>query len=35
MPWAVANALGALVGPPDAAAATAVQRQVNLPYRIQ
>src|SRR5438552_18914630 len=34
MPWAAAIALGAIVAPPDAAAATAVLRQVNLPYRI-
>ena len=35
MPWAAAIALGAIVAPPDAAAATAILRQVNLPYRIQ
>ncbi|WGS20038.1 MULTISPECIES: sodium:proton antiporter [unclassified Bradyrhizobium] len=35
MPWAVAVALGAIVAPPDAAAATAILRQVSLPYRIQ
>lgn len=34
MPWAVAVALGAIVAPPDAAAATAVMRQVNLPHRM-
>ena len=34
MPWSVAIALGAIVAPPDAAAAIAVLRQVNLPYRI-
>ena len=34
MPWAVAIALGAIVAPPDAAAATAVLRQVRLPHRI-
>ncbi|WP_029585539.1 sodium:proton antiporter [Bradyrhizobium sp. URHD0069] len=34
MPWSAAIALGAIVAPPDAAAATAVLRQVNLPYRI-
>lgn len=34
MPWAVAIALGAIVAPPDAAAATAVVRQVRLPHRI-
>ncbi|NEV00133.1 cation:proton antiporter [Bradyrhizobium uaiense] len=35
MPWPVAIALGAIVAPPDAAAATAILRQVSLPYRIQ
>jgi Na+/H+ antiporter len=34
MPWAVAIALGAIVAPPDAAAASAVVRQVGLPHRI-
>jgi monovalent cation/hydrogen antiporter len=34
MPWAAAVALGAVVAPPDAAAATAVLRQVQLPHRI-
>jgi Na+/H+ antiporter len=34
MPWSVAIALGAIVAPPDAAAAVAILRQVNLPYRI-
>lgn len=34
MPWAAAIALGAVVAPPDAAAATAVLRQVGLPHRI-
>ena len=34
MPWSVAIALGAIVAPPDAAAAIAILRQVNLPYRI-
>jgi monovalent cation/hydrogen antiporter len=34
MPWAAAIALGAIVAPPDAAAATAILRQVRLPYRI-
>ena len=34
MPWPVAIALGAIVAPPDAAAATAVLRQVRLPNRI-
>jgi CPA1 family monovalent cation:H+ antiporter len=34
LPWAAAIALGAAVAPPDAAAATAVLRQVNLPHRL-
>jgi CPA1 family monovalent cation:H+ antiporter len=34
MPWVVAVALGAIVAPPDAAAATAVMRQVRLPHRV-
>ena len=34
MSWPAAIALGAIVAPPDAAAATAVLRQVGLPYRI-
>jgi Na+/H+ antiporter len=34
MPWAVAVALGAAVAPPDAAAATAVLKEVRLPHRI-
>ncbi len=34
MPWAVAIALGAIVAPPDAAAATAVLRQLRLPHRL-
>ena len=34
MPWAAAIALGAIVAPPDAAAATAALRQLNLPHRI-
>jgi monovalent cation/hydrogen antiporter len=34
MPLSAAIALGAIVAPPDAAAATAILRQVNLPYRI-
>ena len=34
MPWAAAIALGAIVAPPDAAAATAVLRQVRPPHRI-
>jgi Na+/H+ antiporter len=34
MPWAAAIALGAVVAPPDAAAATAVLRQLRPPHRI-
>src|SRR4051812_27844473 len=34
MPWAAAVALGAVVAPPDAAAATAVLRQVPVPHRL-
>jgi CPA1 family monovalent cation:H+ antiporter len=34
LPWAAATALGAIVAPPDAAAATAVLRQLRPPYRI-
>src|SRR3954469_18924684 len=34
MPWSAAIALGAIVAPPDAAAATAILRQVKLPHRI-
>src|SRR5215470_14541056 len=34
MPWGPAIALGAIVAPPDAAAATAVLRQVRLPHRL-
>ena len=34
MSWPAAIALGAIVAPPDAAAATAVLRQVKLPYQI-
>ena len=35
MPWSIAVALGAIVAPPDAAAATAVMRQIKLPHRIR
>ncbi len=35
LPWSAAIALGAIVAPPDAAAAVAIVRQVNLPYRLQ
>ena len=34
MPWAAAVALGAVVAPPDAAAATAVLRQLKPPHRL-
>ncbi|UTD26712.1 sodium:proton antiporter [Bradyrhizobium sp. WD16] len=34
MPWAAAVALGAIVAPPDAAAAVTVLRQVRLPHRL-
>jgi monovalent cation/hydrogen antiporter len=34
MPWSVAVALGALGAPPDAAAASAVLRQLRLPHRV-
>ena len=34
MPWCVAVALGAIVAPPDAAAATAVMRQMKLPHKL-
>jgi CPA1 family monovalent cation:H+ antiporter len=34
MPWAGAVALGAVVAPPDATAATAVLRQVKIPHRL-
>src|SRR5690349_965360 len=34
IPWSAAIALGAIVAPPDAAAATAILRQVKLPYRM-
>ena len=34
MPWAPAIALGAIVAPPDAVAATAVLRQLHPPHRI-
>ena len=35
LPWAAAVVLGAIVAPPDAAAATSVLRQVRLPQRMQ
>ena len=34
MPWAAAVALGAIVAPPDAAAASAVLKQLKLPHRV-
>jgi len=34
MPWAVAIALGAIVAPPDASAASAILRQLRLPHRL-
>ena len=34
MSWAAAIALGAIVAPPDAVAATAVLRQLSIPYRM-
>ena len=34
LPWAAAIALGAIVAPPDAAAATAVLRSLNPPHRV-
>ena len=35
LPWAAAIALGAIVAPPDAAAATAVLKQTGLPHRLR
>ena len=34
LPWPAAIALGAIVAPPDAAAATAVLRQLKAPHRV-
>lgn len=34
LPWSAAIALGAIVAPPDATAATAILRQVHLPFRL-
>jgi NhaP-type Na+/H+ or K+/H+ antiporter len=34
MPWAAALALGAIVSPPDAIAATTIARRLNLPRRL-
>jgi CPA1 family monovalent cation:H+ antiporter len=35
LPWAAAFALGAIVSPPDAIAATAIIRRLSVPYRIE
>src|SRR5712692_9476288 len=35
MPWAAAFALGAIVSPPDAIAATSVIRRLSVPFRIE
>ena len=35
IPWAAAFALGAIVSPPDAVAATAVIRRLSVPHRVQ
>src|SRR5438132_833368 len=35
MPWAAAFALGAIVSPPDAIAATAIIRRLSVPHRIE
>lgn len=35
IPWAAAFALGAIVSPPDAIAATSVIRRLSMPYRIE
>jgi monovalent cation/hydrogen antiporter len=34
MPWAGAIAIGAIVAPPDAVAASAVMRRLNIPHRV-
>ena len=34
LPWAAAIALGAIVAPPDAVAATAILRRISLPHRL-
>ena len=34
MPWAAAIAVGAIVAPPDAVAATAVMRRLHIPHRV-
>ncbi len=35
MPWAAAVAIGAIVAPPDAVAASAVMRRLKIPHRVQ
>jgi len=35
LPWAAAVALGAIVSPPDAVAATAIIRRLGVPHRVQ
>src|SRR5437868_15013855 len=35
MPWAAAFALGAIVSPPDAIAATTIMRRLAMPHRIE
>jgi CPA1 family monovalent cation:H+ antiporter len=35
MAWSAAIAIGAIVAPPDAVAASAVMRRLNIPYRVQ
>src|SRR5262252_2769384 len=35
LPWAAAFALGAIVSPPDAVAATAIIRRLSVPHRVQ
>ena len=35
LPWAAAFALGAIVSPPDAVAATSVLRRLDVPHRVQ
>ena len=34
MPWAACIAIGAIVAPPDAVAASAVMRRLNIPHRV-
>jgi CPA1 family monovalent cation:H+ antiporter len=34
MPWSAAIAIGAIVAPPDAVAASAVMRRLNIPHRV-